>query len=226
VLGLEEREVMLVDSLFGITAGRDYFFEPRFVSISREEPPGDNAGIFSSPVYRIMPEAFATRQKFSIDLKTDSTGEKAEHSGLCWWDEEEQEWVWITEIGELPVDPNPERVEGLSLGGGRFAAIADFDPPIISGLNVSSDEVLTTLQPLITFRISDTLAGIEDDRFIVIHLNEQLLIPEYDPETEICRAQPYEALAPGEYRLAITVSDRAGNKTELYTGFSVVDGSR
>ncbi len=71
----------------------------------------------------------------------------------------------------------------------------------------------------IRFELSDTLSGFEDDRNILIKLDGNWMIPEYDPETFICQTAPIKSLEPGEHHLAIVVTDRMGNKSEKYLKF-------
>ena len=71
----------------------------------------------------------------------------------------------------------------------------------------------------IRFELSDTLSGFEDDRNILIKLDGNWMIPEYDPETFICQTQPIKSLEVGEHHLAIVVTDRMGNKSEKYLKF-------
>lgn len=225
LLGLRDNETMVVDGRFFINCGRRNFFEPRFIAVKRVESPEGSYRPDASPVYQIMPEAFATRSKFDIDLKVNRGIKDDGKNGLCWWDEKEKQWYWLSDPADTSVARLVGEVAGTSVGGGLFAAISDYDPPMISSLNIRPGMKVTNLRPTIRFQISDTLSGIEDDRSIAIYLNDQLLIPEYDPETEICKARPYRPLAPGDCHLEIMVTDRAGNRAEQRRDFHVSEGS-
>jgi hypothetical protein len=65
------------------------------------------------------------------------------------------------------------------------------------------------------------LSGIEDDQNIIVKIDGQWQIVDYDPETHRCVTQHVKDLEPGRHHLAIMVYDRAGNLTEQYLNFIV-----
>ena len=95
------------------------------------------------------------------------------------------------------------------------------DPPKIKNLNISDGRTYNDFTPIIRFIIEDTVSGIEDDRDIIIKLDGKWLIPEYDPETNRCFAQPMEPLKAGKHHLGIMITDRVGNLTEYYLNFFI-----
>ncbi len=136
-------------------------------------------------------------------------------SGICWWDKKENEWVWLSNS----LDNN--RLKTRSGGGGRYTILTDTEPPLISRLSVTNGLTYFNPQLSIDFLLSDNLAGFEDDRNILIELDGNWMIPEYDPEIEVCKTKPIEPLTDGRHDLNIMVTDKAGNKTEKKLHFFV-----
>ncbi|HWR83671.1 MAG TPA: hypothetical protein VN285_10230, partial [Candidatus Deferrimicrobium sp.] len=59
------------------------------------------------------------------------------------------------------------------------------------------------------------------DRDIIVEIDGQWLIPEYDPETGQVKTKPLEPLSTGNHHLGIQVKDRVGNLTEQYLNFFI-----
>ena len=172
----------------------------------------------NSDLYTILPEALVTAADFRITYQVRGTQPKDSASGLCWLDEEKDRWVWLK---DSQLENN--LISATSMGGGAFAILYDLEPPVISRLNLVAGRTVESALPSIEFHLSDSTSGIADDRSIDIRIDRKWMIPEYDPETEICRTAPLEPLEPGDHHLAIIVTDRAGNKAEQYLIFNVAD---
>ena len=205
VLGLAAEETWLVPHTpLSIQCGRDYFYEPRFIMVKASE---------NGEWYDIYPEAFVTARDLELSIATDLTDPR---TGLCWWDTEESRWVWISE--GPPVDGV---VSGPTQGGGRFAVQVDSIAPEVRNLNVRNGATLKSSWPIIRFELEDNLSGIKDDESIDVRIDGRWLIPEYDTDKFVLKADLRGRLQPGEHTLAISVTDRAGNTTELERQFFV-----
>ncbi|MBD3403391.1 peptidoglycan DD-metalloendopeptidase family protein [candidate division GN15 bacterium] len=221
LVGDEPAEMITVDTLMQVHFEADDFYEPRYVALRKVDT--TRMGDLNSDLYEIYPEAFLTRRDFEASIGIRAINQVNHKSGLCWWDQEENEWVWLT---DSEWDDERRLVSASSRGGGRFAAVYDLTPPAISHINIRAGMTYYNPRPLIKFSLADNLSGIEDDRAIDIRLNGEWLIPEYDPESEECKTRPLERLEDGNHHLAIKVTDRAGNTAEQYLQFYVRDKSR
>ncbi len=216
LVGDEDNEEVAADDYFSAFFSQETFYEPRYIEI--KAMPLLNRAVLrlNSNAYQIFPKVFVWRKEFEIRLKIPSTNVSNHLSGICWLDEEANKWVWLED------NVFSEHVlTAHSQGGGTFAAVFDYDAPKLKYLTVSDGRIYRNLQPAINFVIEDTLSGIGSDTAIVIKLDGQWLIPEYDPETGQCRSKPLEPLKPGRHHLGIRVTDRAGNLTEKYLNFTV-----
>ena len=106
--------------------------------------------------------------------------------------------------------------EGYSLG--TFAILDDSQRPAITRWRSSS--INMKRRPMFSFSVRDNLSGIDDDR-VVMSLNGERIIPEYDPEKKTMFYVPLDPLLRGRYTVQAEVRDRAGNTARLVKSFSV-----
>ena len=220
-IGDKKNGAVLYDGVFRVGVSSDDLYEPRLIEINTKQIGQRSKPTPVSKSYRILPEAFVTKQPFTVELRVDSSVENPDKTGLCWWDEKEREWVWIND------DSLTTGLDGLargkSQGGGVFAALTDNAPPRIRNVNITNGSTVPTTWPEVRFDLVDSLSGIADDRSIEVRINDEWLIPEYDPERETLVAKPYRQVTPGDCKLTISVVDRVGNRTELSRKFRVVE---
>lgn len=217
IAGLAPEERIAFDDWVWLEMGEENFFKPMFLELKRY-PIYDRGGLgLNSEHYRVLPETFPTRKNFRIVYDIPYDAETNSHSGLCWLDEDKDRFVWL----DNRFDDDGDVLTATAGGGGSFATVFDYEAPKVSRLSIREGGVYQSHQPAINFIIEDTLSGIEDDRSIVIELDGQWLIPEYEPETGRVRSRPLQMLEGGEHHLGIMVTDRAGNKTEKYLRFRI-----
>ena len=208
LVGLEERQTISPDGRFTIHVGRNNFFEPRFIELIADSAvPGQ---------YKILPEAFVCKSDFQISMASQPGRPFTRQDGLCWFDSEKNRWVWIS-----GVDNRTDTRTAEATGGGTFRILRDTEPPDVKITSIKNGLTYFNPQHPIEFMLSDTLSDIEDDRSILIELDGNWMIPEYDPHTKICKTQPLEPLANGKHELRIAATDRAGNVAEQKLHFFV-----
>jgi hypothetical protein len=215
-VGYLETEDVQVGRFLTLHVSKRHFHRPRFIEWKESTLLNRSRFLMNSPYYEIFPEAFVCREDFQLRLKLPHPSSTSHLSGLCWLDKEEDHWVWL--------DDNTfsnDTLTATSTGGGLFAAVLDVSPPEIKYLSLSDGGTYSDLTPAVNFVIDDTLSGIGSDEDIIIKLDGEWLIPEYDPETGLCRSKPLQPLPPGRHHLGIRVRDRAGNLAEQYLNFYV-----
>ncbi len=215
-VGFDEREEVTIGKFLSLHLGKDNFYRPCYLELNETFLLNRSRLGLNSAYYQIFPEAFVCREDFELTLKITSASPFNHRCGLCWLDEKENRWVWLE---DNQFEDNV--LTAKSTGGGIFAAVFDHAPPLLKYLSVADGRTYGDRTPAINFVIEDTLSGIGDDQDIIIELDGQWLIPEFDPETGQCRSKPLEPLSPGKHHLGIRVTDRAGNLTEQYLNFFV-----
>jgi len=198
---------------FEVSFEENSLYKPMFIQIIKNKILRKSILRLNSDYYEILPEAFLCREEFEVSIEMSGDFPKNDLSGICWLDKKENKWVWLEN------ERYDNWLRTKSLGGGSFAVVIDYDPPSIKNLNVRANKKYRNANIPIRFELSDTLSGFEDDRNILIKLDGDWMIPEYDPETFICQTAPIKSLEPGEHHLAIIVTDRMGNKVEKYLKF-------
>ncbi|MCE2450518.1 MAG: M23 family metallopeptidase [Candidatus Latescibacteria bacterium] len=103
---------------------------------------------------------------------------------------------------------------------GRYALLADLEPPEISSLQPAEGAVVGT-RPEIRGAVRDQGAGIGRETDIEFELDGRLLIAEYDPEAGRVYGHLLEDLPPGAHRLVLRVRDMSGNQAEVHSEFTV-----
>ena len=217
LVGDETNERVTIDSLFVLMFDKSDFYTPRFVRLEKDPQVVAFKGITSAH-YWVDPQAFISRKDFGLSLKMHGINQAFPKAGVCWLDTAKDEWVWL---GDNKWHDSLYGLTASSAGGGSFAAVFDVEPPEITALNHRPQATYPSPKRDITFKITDNLSGIEDDRSIEIRFDGQWMIPEYDPESGICKTQRLKGVGKGEHHIAIIVTDRAGNKGEQYVTFTV-----
>lgn len=214
-VGFGPKEIVSKDGRFTAKFSENTLYRPLFVQLRHLEIYNKVIMNLNSDSYEILPEAFRCREDFTVSIKLLGELPKNQQTGICWLDKKKGPWVWLKTNNEMNL------LSAKSRGGGTFAAVVDYDNPVISGLNIRANEFYVNPELPIKFNLRDSLSGFEDDRSIVINLDGKWIIPEYDPETSVCISQPNEPLEPGEHHLGIEIVDRAGNKSEKYLKFKI-----
>lgn len=213
LVGLDSAETATTDSLFTLHTGKSDLFRPSYVAVRKRAV--ENKGLLNlaSENYELLPQALVTRQDAEITLRPSVLTNVLNKSGLCRLDDTGERWIWLGGMGPDSL------LHGKAATGGSYAAVFDIEPPTIASLNLTDFEIVKDRRPAFHFVLKDNLSGFEDDRNIVIKLDSQWMIPEYDPESGICQTQSLDSLAAGEHLLSIEVKDRAGNEAQRYVKF-------
>ncbi len=98
---------------------------------------------------------------------------------------------------------------------GAFALLVDETPPTIRHVRPGRGQQTRERQPTITFEMFDDLAGIGSDADVVMTIDGEWTLVEYDVDTHQAKATPRNPLDVGQHRVEISATDRVGN-TETF----------
>ena len=212
-IGYEDNQVIQIQDL-SFEFNKNTVYKPIYVEVSTEKIYPTRNIRFESSKFVLLPDAFVCKNEFKLTYNA-KDNRFAKQAGLAWLDESKDEWVW------LETENKDGILTAASTGGGRFASLYDFVEPEVKGLSIQDGRTYRNLTPTIAFILEDDLSGIRDDQSILIRLNGEWMIPEYDPDTKQFFSKVLSPLPVGKHHLGIEVTDRAGNKIEQYLNFYV-----
>ena len=209
------------DSSFTVTIPEGALFRTQFASVTSVDPPASSVWTHRSNLYLVKPQTTLLKQNLGVKIGLDSAAMQDSKAGLCWCAEIGDNWIWIDK-GKR----GDSVAEGSSSGGGLFGVISDQTPPSITTVNLQSGHKYSDRNPQVRFTLRDNLSGIEDDRSIDVRIDSRWLLPELDMETGRCVATLQEPLSLGKHVLTLSVTDRAGNRTDKRIEFETVRSSK
>ncbi|MDF1543536.1 MAG: hypothetical protein P1R58_00375 [bacterium] len=214
-VGAETDQTIAISDRMTVSFQPDNFYKPRFVELKSRPILRKALLHIDSELHEIFPEAFLCRTDFTIEYQFRSTGKFNSHGGICWLDKEKDSWVWLDN------EFSDDKLTSYSEGGGSFATVIDYEPPIVSRLNIFNGKTYSNPNQPIRFIAKDSLSGLGEDENILLKLDGDWQIVDYDPETGRCYCEPSVPLTNGKHHLAIIITDRAGNVSEQYMNFHV-----
>lgn len=106
---------------------------------------------------------------------------------------------------------------------GTFALIRDEVPPVVEIKYPLNNHRITSRRPTFTAVVYDELSGVADERSIVMKIDGEEVIAEFDPETKAIKYKPDEPLLPGNHVFSVRAYDNSKNETEVVYNFVVLD---
>lgn len=148
-------------------------------------------------VYSLAPEAVILRDGLTVSINDSGGG----HRGMFF--RNGGSWEFIGSGDSVPTTGSITRTLG------DVALLTDDAPPAVSQIRITGT---SGRRPLIRFRFSDAMAGIEYDD-LKVYIDSAVVIPEIDGEHHRAQVQPPESLERGSHQLTIHIQDRMGNAT-------------
>ena len=187
-------------------------YRPIFVRI---EPLGDQVHAeipFITRPYRIEPtdEPLDGKATLTFSLRDADTLRGAGIYGL----DPKGEWNYVS----TGIDQAGKRLTASIRRLGTYAVLQDTVAPRIWAVRPRNGSTVRNSKPRISAHVDDTGSGI-DYKAITVHLDDELIICEYDPYEETISHQLDGPLAQGKHVLSISLSDYAGNTSSATTSF-------
>jgi hypothetical protein len=166
--------------------------------------------------YAFGPDMFSFDRQVEVYFGYPEGTEEPEKLGIY---QENGEGGWVFLDNQLDRE---RRVVGAKVWRfSRYALLADKIPPLISDLQPGPDAVIERRRPRLAARVEDVGAGIGREEDVVMELDGQRLISEYDPEAHTVVYPCERDLGPGRHHLVVRVKDRSGNQTWKQVDFTV-----
>ncbi len=160
---------------------------------------------FASHIYHAEPQDVPLNTGARVVLRYAESEANPDKLGVYY--RTPRRWVFIDNELDEAVRTVSAKVFSLE----SFALMRDEAPPEISRLRPAHQTRLRSRTPHISVHVHDQMSGIASENDIVLRLDGQKLIAEYDPERRRVLYQVVEPLAPGRHELSVWAQDRCKN---------------
>jgi hypothetical protein len=187
------------------------------LSVKKKETTKSSNYERASAVYSFEPSTVPLNGLAKICLKYSGKERDPQKLGLYELTEE----GWWKLIGK-DLDTTSKSVSGKVRYFSNYALLKDTKPPLIKKVDPYPGKKTRQRKPKIEAVVRDDLSGIGSDQDVLVTIDGEWMIPEYDPETNVLFTRPTFPLSYGKHELLISVKDRCGNKREVRRNFFVV----
>ena len=189
-------------------------YAPFFPQVVAFEPHVPAALVEAGPAFALGPDVSFDR-KVVLRLRYDRETLPPEKLGV-YREVANEKWSLVSNEWDAAARQIVAEVRRL----GRYALLADLEPPEISSLQPAEGAVVGS-RPEIRGAVRDQGSGIGRETDLEFELDGHPLIAEYDPDAGRVYGHLLEDLPPGAHRLVLRVRDRSGNQAEMYSEFTV-----
>jgi hypothetical protein len=170
-----------------------------------------------SQAFSLYPDDFVFEETASVFLSLPQEEEENHRIGLYRLTQHGK-WNFVGRISGEGDGTIGARVKNFS----TFALLEDQIPPLIWRLRPEENTRTRQKQPVLSAKLRDMGSGIGREEDVLLRLDGQKLISQYDPPVETVQARPRRPLALGEHLLEVVVRDRAGNESRAQSRFTII----
>jgi hypothetical protein len=167
-------------------------------------------------IYEIFPQDVLLKGKGTLTLHYPQSDTMPEKLGI--YGENKNNWRFIG--NKLDKHNQAVRTEISSLN--TYTLIRDILPPVISIMQPMKNARLSNNKPKILVQVYDSLSGLASERSILIKLDGQKVIAEYDPEAKLVKFECEDPLLPGEHQITVIAVDNCKNQSQAVQSFFVI----
>jgi hypothetical protein len=197
-------------------------FEPgsvyqAFVSYVEEVEATSPPGLpLKSPAFFFYPDDRVFQGRATISMLLPET-EKNQRIGLYRLNQQ-GDWSFIGHHSGERHGAIEARVRSFS----TFALLEDQVAPLIWRVRPEDGSPTKERCPVLSAKVRDVGSGIGREEDVVMILDGQILISQYDPPIEAVFFRSRESLALGQHLLEVVVRDRAGNESRAQSHFHII----
>jgi len=190
----------------------NFINDSMLVFVSEYEQTDDDLNFLSS-AYSLGPKTLIFKKELNIHFEYES---QEKGVGIYYYDEKNNLWNY------LETDYNNKRYSTSVLSNEIFSLIKDINPPLIKNLipNINSTYKFQDLEKL-SFIIEDDLSGISNINNILIKIDNEPILFEYNSYRNEVFYFFEEDLLEGSHLIEIQVKDNVGNMTLINGGFLI-----
>ncbi|MFQ5603264.1 MAG: M23 family metallopeptidase [bacterium] len=210
----ESKMLFSEDRNFWITFSQNSLYRPIYNRISVDSLGAIGNTDIVGRVYHAEPQDVPLNQGASITMRYDQRELHPEKLGV-YYKTAKGKWVFI----DNKLNEAKQTVTAKVFSLEKFALVRDEVPPEITNIRPGHHAHLKSATPMISVNVQDRLSGIASEKDVVIRLDGQRLIAEYDPERRQVLYQVKQPLAKGRHEITVWAQDRLKNDAFRKTFF-------
>ena len=201
--------VYSLDSTVKIEIQKDQLYGSAVIRITK--PQFDDSGNFN---FSIQPENLLFKSAVSIQIAYDKLPINPDKTSLYYYWQKKDRWVYIG-------DRSNKTISGETMGGGKFAAIADDTPPVIGKLRPRNKGRTKDTTPFLSCKITDNLSGFAKETQLTMTIDGIWVPAYYDIDSHTYSYQVKNPLKSGKHILRISAVDNQGNIAKAISRFNI-----
>jgi hypothetical protein len=189
-------------------------FAARVEEVGASAPPGL---LMITPAYTCYPQDRVFDEPAMVWLPASSQEERNQRIGVYRLKDHDK-WTYLGRQVREGGGALGARVKTFS----TFALLEDRIDPLIWRVKPADGSRLSDRRPSLSAGVRDQGSGIGDEENVVLTLDGQRVISEWDPPVETVRYRPSHPLSPGEHLFEVEIIDRAGNRSRASSRFTIL----
>lgn len=182
-------------------------YKPLFFRIEEFPYQGNNDTNQIGNIYRVNPFDEPLKKSVQVSIAYPVGYLMPEKLGIYMRRNPDSEWRFVNNKWNPKNRTISANVNELN----EYTLIRDIESPIIKSIIPYNGSKLRNKQPLIQVYIQDNLSGFNSDKHLILKLDDEKVIAEYDPEKHRLSFKPQEPLSSGKHQIQIIAYDRSGN---------------
>lgn len=194
------------DGICRLVLGPGAVYNNLFLRIEDWRAPLDSAYEIITPSYQLFPQDVPLQKSGVVIMKYPVDDSSPEKLGVYQIEQNKPKFRGNK------LDRVQATISGTLSNLGIVTIIRDTVPPYVEIMQPPNGSQLQDRMPKLVARVYDALSGIANERSIVMRLDGELVISEYDPDENTVKYEPDEPLRFGEYTISVRAEDNSGNE--------------
>jgi hypothetical protein len=188
-----------------------------FLRLETFEPLAESKYDASGDVYEIFPQDVPFKKSGRLELEYPGSDSQPEKLGI--YRKNRRGWGFVGNR----IDINRQTISSQVSNLGVFTLIRDTIPPVLTIRYPQNNSIIRDDSPRLLASVYDELSGIENERSIIMKLDGQTVIAEYDPESRTIKYVPEVPLSQSEHTISVWAKDNSNNEIFVSHKFTIIN---